>query len=195
MFRYIVCAKEFSLLHMWHPLLSNTTRGYSLPPKCPYYSVKCQPHEGELMFFFFCLLKTKQNSFPDLQQSSTIERQQTSRTPSCISPTTVWTKRAAIMSGKLLAVYVEQVSVRGRPPDSSLHSSSGLWSPFLSFQLRWPWSGGLWEQMEYECSAEVFEARRKGHHMWVRPFLFLNIVSKTALECDQIIITLLESKY
>lgn len=39
----------------------------------------------------------------------------------------------------------------------------------LPFQLRWPWSGGLWEQVEYECSVEVFEAGGEGHHMWVKP--------------------------
>lgn len=31
----MACAREFSLLHMWHPLLSNTTRGYSLPQSAP----------------------------------------------------------------------------------------------------------------------------------------------------------------
>lgn len=39
----------------------------------------------------------------------------------------------------------------------------------LPIQLRWPWSGGLWEQVEYECSVEVFEAGGEGHHMWVKP--------------------------
>lgn len=43
----------------------------------------------------------------------------------------------------------------------------GVWSASPFFQLRWPWSWGLWEQVEYECSVEVFEAGGEGHHMWV----------------------------
>lgn len=39
---------------------------------------------------------------------------------------------------------------------------------FSPFQLRWPWSWGLWEQVEHECSVEVFETGREGHHMWVK---------------------------
>lgn len=104
------------------------------------------------------------------------------RTRSCISPTTVWTKRAAIMSGKPRqwptcsecgAVFMGSLS------DSSIDYNSAIWNAFLPFQLRWPWNRGLWEQVEYECSAEVFEARGEGHHMWVKPSPFSLLVTST----------------
>lgn len=171
-----VCQGILITAHVASTPLKHHQRLFS-SPKCPYYSVKCQLSErgGEIMFFSLSLSNNERYLFTDLQPSSMIERLQTSRTRSCISPTTAWTKRAVIMSGKLPHMYTEQVAVGGRPPDSSLHSSSGLWSVFLSFQLRWPWSRGLREQMEYERSAEVFEAGGKRHHMWVRPFFYVRI--------------------
>lgn len=57
----------------------------------------------------------------------------------------------------------------GSQVDSSFYCNTSVWSAFLPFQLRWPWSWGLWEQVEYECSVEVFEAGGEGHHMWVKP--------------------------
>ena len=50
--------------------------------------------------FFSSSCINKHCSSTDLLRLSMIGLQQTSRTRSCISPTTVWTKRAVIMSGK-----------------------------------------------------------------------------------------------
>lgn len=129
----------------------------------------CSEIVGWQVFFFSCT--NNRHLSTDLPQSSMTGLQRTLRTRSCISPTTAWTKRAAIMSGDFHQrwTYIERGAVMGGSIDSSVYYNLSVWSAFLPFQLRWPWSWGLWEQVEYECSVEVFEAGGEGHHMWVKP--------------------------
>lgn len=78
-------------------------------------------------------------------------------------------------------------AVMGSWFDSSIHWKLCIWSlcVCLPFQLRWPWSGGLWEQVEYECSVEVFEAGGEGHHMWVKPAFWCSRPFNCALLTDR----------
>lgn len=123
-------------------------------------------------FVFFSSCINKHCLSADLPQSSMTGLQRTLRTRSCISPTTAWTKRAATMSGIFdrPRTCAGCRAAAGNNIDSSIHLKSSVWSALLPFfQLRWPWSWGLWEQVEYECSVEVFEAGREGYHTWVKP--------------------------
>lgn len=185
-FRYMVCAKGILIIaHVASTPLKHCQKLISFPSaliiysqvsyKCGCYGTWiCRGIVGLRRRIFpppFSSCVNKPCSFTDLPQLSMTGLQRTSRTHSCTSPTTAWTKRAAIMSGKSLqwSKYNVVLLREGSPSDSSIYYGWSVWSSFLSFQLRWPRSWGLWEQMEYECSAEVFEAGGEGHHMWVRP--------------------------
>lgn len=112
-FRYAQCVPRNSHYCTCGIHSSQTLPDTNLSPKCPNHSVKCEPHEcghhGRTIYYetvgrqvkFSYSCTNKRRLSPGLPQSSMTGLQRALRTHSCISPTTAWTKRAAIMSGNI----------------------------------------------------------------------------------------------
>lgn len=136
-FRYMVCAKGILIIaHVASTPLKHCQKLISFPSaliiysqvsyKCGCYGTWiCRGIVGLRRRIFsppFSSCVNKPCSFTDLPQLSMTGLQRTSRTHSCTSPTTAWTKRAAIMSGKSLqwSKYNAVLLREGSPSDSSI---------------------------------------------------------------------------
>lgn len=139
---------------MWHPLLSNTARKQLLS-RCLDRPVKwdevivafwiCSDavwwHWN--LFFYLCLALHK---YTDLPPSNTTGLQRTLRTHSCTSPTTAWTRRAAIMSGNFDEAAGLLWEAGQAPPFIQRLKCLSLCSAAMTLKWRIMGTSGVWVQ-------------------------------------------------